>query len=98
MLLKQIENKNIHSELENLILSASSIDVLNYLREIVAIQIAIEKQKNVNQNDVKRVVLLANEKTNYIDKLTEMLLFAEIIKALTLDDKNKQKSTIKPKF
>lgn len=86
MLLKQIKNEMIYSELKNLISSAINIDVLNYLREIIAIQIEIEKQQNVNQEDVRRVVLLANEKTNYIDKITEIILFSEILKGLQVKE------------
>lgn len=82
MLLKQIKTEAIYSELEHLILSASSIDVLSYLREIIAIQIAIENRKCVKREDIKQVVLLANQKTNYISKISEMLLFSEILKGV----------------
>lgn len=94
MLLVQIQNKAIYSELETLILSASNIDALNYLREIINTQISIENHKNVKESDIKRVVLLANQKTSYIDKISEMLLFSEIIKALNID---KKKIISKPK-
>lgn len=85
MLLQQVKDEIIYSEIKSLILSTPSIDVLNYLREIIATQIALESGKGTKAEEVRRVVLLSNQKINAIDKLLEALILFQMLETLKGD-------------
>lgn len=82
MLLQRVSDEAIYREIKNLISNASNIEVLDYLRKIIVTQIALESGEVIKECEIRRVVLLSNQKTNFIDSLLETLILFQMLDTL----------------
>ncbi len=83
MYISMIDDKTLASSLERIVLSATvSNDFLNYIIDIVSVQLKIESNKSVSEKEIKDLVLLGNEKSNFLSSILEAFIVFQMLDAL----------------
>ena len=96
MYISMIDDKTLASSLKRIVLSATvSNDFLNYIIEIVSMQLKIESGKSVSEKEIKDIVVLGNVKSNFLSSILEAFILFQMLDALK-QSKSKPKNKPKP--